>query len=140
MPEGAQEVRFDREAFALGLAPGDDGGAVLRGPLPPGETRLQIAYQLPVADPSGAVALALRFGRTLPLLSIYVADTGLRAESERLHRRRPVKTPDRTYIALEAFQVEPSETVRLALAPLDAAAKLPRAALYAVVALAAGWW
>jgi hypothetical protein len=138
VPEGAQELRFDRNAFALGLAPGDDGGAVLRGPLPPGETRLQIAYQLPVADPSGAVALALRFGRTLPLLSIYVADTGLRTESERLHRRRPVKTPDRTYIALEAFQIEPSETVQLALAPLGAAAKLPRAGLFAVVALAAG--
>jgi hypothetical protein len=138
VPEGAQEVRFDRDAFALGLAPGDDGGTVLRGPLPPGETRLQIAYQLPVSDPNGAIALDLRFGRTLPLLSIYVADTGLRTESDRLHRRRPVKTPDRTYIALEAFQVEPSEAVRLSLAPLDAAAKLPRAALYVVVALAAG--
>ncbi len=138
VPEGAQELRFDRDAFALGLAPGDDGGAVLRGPLPPGETRLQIAYQLPVADPGGAVALDLRFGRTLPLLSVYVADTGLRTTSDRLHRRRPVKTPDRTYIALEAFQVEPDETVRLALAPLGAATKLPRAALFGVVALAAG--
>jgi len=87
---------------------------------------------------SGAVALDLRFGRTLALLSIYIADTGLRTESERLHRRRPVKTTDRTYIALEAFQVEPSETVRLSLAPLGAPLKLPRAALYAVVALAAG--
>ena len=136
--EGAQEVRFDRDAFALGLAPDEAGGAVLRGPLPPGETKLQIAYHLPVTDPSGAVALDLRFGRVLPLLSIYVADTGLNAESDRLHRRRPVKTPDRTYIALEAFQVEPSEAVHLSLAPLGAPAGLPRAALYAVVALAAG--
>jgi hypothetical protein len=136
--EGAQEVRFDRDAFALGLAPDDTGGAVLRGPLPPGETKLQIAYHLPVTDPSGAVALDLRFSRMLPLLSIYVADTGLDAESDRLHRRRPVQTPDRTYIALEAFQVEPSEAVHLALTPLGAPAGLPRAALYAVVALAAG--
>ena len=138
VPEGAQELRFDRDAFARGLAPGDGVGAILRGPLPPGETRLSIAYHLPVTDPKGAIALDLRFGRTLPLLSIFLADTGLRAESDRLHRRRPVKTPDRTYIALEAFQVEPSETVRLALAPLGAPAKLPRAGLYAVVALAAG--
>jgi hypothetical protein len=138
MATGAQNVRFDRDAFAFGLAPGDGAGAVLSGPLPPGETKLQIAYRLPVTDPSGAVALELRFDRTLPLLSIYIADTGLRTESDRLHRRRPVKTTDRTYIALEAFQVEPSETVRLSLAPLGAPAKLPRAALYAVVALAAG--
>jgi len=138
VPAGATEVRFDRDAFALGLSPDEKNGAVLRGPLPPGETHLQIAYNLPVTDPSGAATLDLRFGRKLPLLSIYAADTGLRTESERLHRRRPVKTTDRTYIALEAFEIEPSETVQLSLAPLDTPAKLPRAALYAVVALAAG--
>jgi hypothetical protein len=138
VPEGAQEVRFDRDAFALGLAPDEGSGAVLRGPLPPGETKLQIAYHLPVTDPSGAISIDLHFGRLLPLLSIYAADTGLDTASDRLHRRRPVKTPDRTYIALEAFQVEPSETVRLSLAPLGAPMGLPRAALYAVVALAAG--
>lgn len=138
VPEGAQEVRFDRDAFALGLAPDEGNGAVLRGPLPPGETKLQIAYHLPVTDPDGGIAIDLRFGRLLPLLSIYAADTGLDTASDRLHRRRPVKTPDRTYIALEAFQVEPSETVHLSLAPLGAPLGLPRAALYAVVALAAG--
>jgi cytochrome c-type biogenesis protein CcmI len=72
------------------------------------------------------------------LLSLYVADTGVRAESDRLHRRRPVKTPDRTYLALEAFEVEPGETVRLALAPLGAPSPLPRAALLGLVVLAAG--
>jgi len=110
----------------------------LRGPLPPGETRLQIAYTLPVTDPTGAVTLDLRFGRKLPLLSIYTADTGLRTESERLHRRRPVTTTDRTYIALEAFEVEPSETVQLTLTPLASPGTLPRVALYLIVALAAG--
>ncbi len=138
VPEGATEVRFDRDAFALGLAPDDTTGAVVRGPLPPGETRLQIAYTLPVTDPSGAVSLDLRFGRKLPLLTIYVADTGVRTESERLHRRRPVKTTDRTYIALEAFEIEPSETVHLSLTPFTAPAKLPQWALYAMVALTAG--
>ena len=134
VPAGAQDVRFDRDAFALGLAPDDGTGAVLRGPLPPGETKVQIAYQIPVTDPTGAVSLDLRVGRTLPLLSIYAADTGLQTESDRLHRRRPVRTPDRTYIALEAFQIEPNETVHLSLAPLRAPAGLPRAALYGVVA------
>ncbi len=138
VPDGAKDVRFDRDAFALGLSPDETTGAVLRGPLPPGETRLQIAYNLPVTDPNGGVTLDLRFGRKLPLLSIYAADTGLRTESERLHRRRPVKTTDRTYIALEAFEVEPSETVQVSLAPLATPGTLPRVALYAVVALAAG--
>lgn len=138
VPDGAHQVRFDRNAFALGLAPDDGAGAVLRGPLPPGETRIQVAYDLPVTDPSGTALLERRFGRALPLLSIFVADTGLRAESERLHRRRPVKTPDRSYLALEAFQVDPNENVRLSLAPLGPPPQVPRAALVVLVALAAG--
>jgi cytochrome c-type biogenesis protein CcmI len=69
---------------------------------------------------------------------VYVADTGLRTDSERLHRRRPVKTTDRTYVALEAFEVEPSETVQLALTPLGPPPQLPRVALLGAVALAAG--
>jgi hypothetical protein len=137
LPAGAQDVRFDRDAFALGLEPDDGAGARLRGPLPPGETKLQIAYHVPVASAGDAVRYAKRFGRTLPLLSIFLADTGLRVESERLHRKRPVKTPDRSYLALEAFQVEPAETVELAIAALDPPARLPRAALLAAVALAA---
>ena len=137
VPEGATDVRFDRDAFALGLSPDDGGGAVLRGPLPPGETHVQIAYHLP-AGAGGMTTFEKRFGRKLPLLNVFVADTGLRTESERLHRRRPVKTTDRTYIALEAFEVEPSETVKLSLAPLGAPPQLPRAALLGVVAIAAG--
>ena len=136
LPEGAVDVRFDRDAFALGLAPDDGVGAVLRGPLPPGASSVQISYHLPLDG--GEAIFEKRFGRTLPLLSIYVADTGIHAVSERLHRRRPVKTTDRTYLALEAFQVDPSETVRLALAPLGAPLQLPRFALFAAVALAAG--
>lgn len=137
VPDGATDVRFDREAFALGLAPDDAGGALLRGPLPPGQTKLQIAYHLPVGA-AGIATFEKRFGRKLPLLSIYVADTGVRAESDRLHRRRPVKTTDRTYVALEAFEVEPSETVGLTLAPLGPPPQLPRVALLGAVALAAG--
>jgi hypothetical protein len=137
VPEGATDVRFDRNAFALGIAPDDAGGALLRGPLPPGETKVQIAYHLPTGA-DGVAHFEKRFGRRLPLLNLYVADTGLRAESERLHRRRPVKTTDRTYVALEAFEIEPSETVKLSLTPLVAPAQLPRAALIGLVALAAG--
>jgi hypothetical protein len=135
LPRDAANVRFDRDAFALGLVPGEGEGAQLAGPIPPGETKLQIAYHLPVA--AGGTVFEKRVGRTLPLLSIFVADTGLRLESERLHRKRPVRTPDRSYLALEAFQIEPSETVALAIEPLAAPAQLPRAALLAMAAIAA---
>jgi zinc ribbon protein len=137
VPEGATDVRFDRDAFALGLAPDDAGGALLRGPLPPGQTHVQIAYHLP-AGAGGTALFAKRFGRKLPLLNVFVADTGLRLDSERLHRRRPVKTTDRTYLALEAFEVEPSETVQLTLEPLGPPAEPPRVALLGLVALGAG--
>lgn len=137
VPSGASDLRFDRVLFDRGLRASDAGDAVLDGPFPPGESSVEIAYHLPVADPDVGALFARRFDRPLPLLSIFVADTGLRFESERLHRRRPVSTPDRTYLHLEAFQVEPSETVALALAQERAPFALPQAARYAIVALAA---
>jgi hypothetical protein len=137
VPDGAADLRFDRALFERGLRPGDEGEAVLDGPLPPGESTIEIAYHLPVGDPEAGVEFARRFDRRLPLLSIFVADTGLRFQSDRLHRRRPVATPDRTYLHLEAFEVTPEETVSLSLAPLQAAGGLPRAVRYGLVALAA---
>ena len=131
VPEGAQEVRFDRDAFALGLAPDEPSGAVLRGPLPPGETqapdRVSPARHGSERRDRARSALRPRAAAAEHLRRRHRA----RTESDRLHRRRPVKTTDRTYIALEAFQVEPSETVKLSLAPLGAPAGLPRVALYA---------
>jgi hypothetical protein len=135
VPDGAADLRFDRALFERGLRPSDEGDAILDGPLPPGESSIEIAYHLPVPD-AGAV-FERRFDRRLPLLSIFVADTGLRFASERLHRRRPVATPDRTFLHLEAFEVEPAETVSLSLAHLRAPAALPRAVRYGLVALAA---
>jgi hypothetical protein len=137
VPAGATDLRFNRSLFERGLRAGDDGEAVLDGPLPPGESSIEIMYNLPVADAAAGALFERRFDRPLPLLSIFVADTGLHFESERLHRRRPVATPDRTYMHLEAFQVEPDETVSLALAQQGAPAGLPRALRYGLVALAA---
>jgi ABC-type multidrug transport system fused ATPase/permease subunit len=110
VPAEASDLRFDGALFERGLRASDEGDAVLDGPLPPGESSIEIMYHLPVADPDAGARFERRFDRPLPLLSIFVADTGLRFGSERLHRRRPVSTPDRTYLHLEAFQVEPSET------------------------------
>lgn len=137
VPEGAIDLRFDRALFERGLRASDEGDAILDGPLPPGESTIEIAYQLPVADADAGTVFARRFDRKLPLLSIYVADTGLHFASERLHRRRPVATSDRTYLHLEAFEVEPAETVSLSLARMRAPAGLPLAFRYGLVALAA---
>jgi len=137
VPDGAADLRFDRALFERGLRPGDEGDAILDGPLPPGESTIEIAYHLPVTEPDAGAVFERRFDRPLPLLSIFVADTGLHYESERLHRRRPVATPDRTYMHLEAFEVTPDESVSLGLAQLRAPAGLPRAVRYGLVALAA---
>lgn len=136
LPETASEVRFSPNALELGLArSADDRAALLRGPLPAGESTVELLYRVPVE----ALPLVLErsFARSLPLLSVFVADTGVRVESERLHRRRPVRAGDRAYLHLEAFQVEPHETVRIRLAPLEHAGTLPSWARVALVLTAA---
>ncbi|MDJ0868390.1 MAG: zinc ribbon domain-containing protein [Myxococcota bacterium] len=135
LPSGARDLRFDRSSFAHGLDTDGAGQALLRGPLPPGETTLEVSYHLPASG--GPFRFERSFDRELPLLTVYVADTGLRLETDRLHRRRPIRTPDRIYLQLEAFQIDPGETVSLGLAPLAARSGPPRTASYALIALAA---
>jgi hypothetical protein len=137
LPAGAQDVRFGTETSAIGLVPDPRGGLDVLGPLPAGESSLRIQYRVPVQD--GAVALDRPFGAAFPLLSVYVADSGITAESERLHRRRPVRTEDRTYLHLEAFEIAPGETVPLRLASLSpAGGSSPRAEMLLVALLATG--
>lgn len=138
LPEDAADLRFDRALFERGLSADEEGGAIFAGPFPPGESSIEVAYHLAIADPDAGIDFARHFDDALPLLSIFVADTGLRFDSERLHRRRPIATPDRNFLHLEAFQVAPGEIVRLSLAQQKAAATPPRALLYLLVALAAG--
>jgi hypothetical protein len=90
-------------------------------------------------DRPAPFVFARRFAAAVPLLSVYVADPGnLRAASERLHRRRPARTPDRTYLHLEAFELAPGEEVAVALSSLPLRRDLPRAATVGLVALATG--
>ncbi|HTF32505.1 MAG TPA: hypothetical protein VK714_02255 [Myxococcota bacterium] len=135
LPDGAQDVRFAAETSAVGLVPDSRGGLDVIGPLPAGESSLRIQYRVPVRD--GRVALDRAFGAGFPLLSVYVADSGIAAESERLHRRRPVRTEDRAYLHLEAFEIAPGETVPLRLAALPPVAGLPPVAEMVLVALLA---
>jgi hypothetical protein len=132
LPPGAEEVRFSQDAFAMGIQPDAAGGVSLRGPLPAGDSAITVSYLLR----SDGVAATYRqhYSAHLPVLSLYVADTGIVIDTGRLHRRRPVRTSDRTYLHLEAFEIALGETVAVELTHLDAPQRLPRAASIGFVA------
>jgi hypothetical protein len=135
LPPGVEGLHFSAKALAMGIEPDATGGLALRGPLPPGKSLFAMSYLLR----SGAegVRFARSFPIGLPLLSMSIADTGLLTETDRLHRRRPLRTSDRTYIRLEAFEIEPGETVEMDLTSLPAPRPLPRVAIVGVFAAAA---
>lgn len=124
IPRGARDLRFSPEASGWGLE-SDDGALRLRGPLPTGEQQFDVAYQLPRS--ARAVAYHFESEPAVPLLSVFVADTGLLIETERLHRRRPVQAGTRTYAHWEGFQIEANDRVRLVLRPLAGRDAAPRA-------------
>lgn len=135
LPPGVEELRFSAETWAMGIEPDATGGLALRGPFPPGKSVFALSYLLR----SGAEGT--RFARSFPtglsLLSMFIADTGLLTETDRMHRRRPLRTNDRTYLHLEAFQIEPGETVEVNLTSLPLPRPLPRVATVGVLVAAA---
>jgi hypothetical protein len=111
-PEESQDLRLASGFDGLTLARLPEGGLGLGGVAPPGESAVRFDYRIPVRGSS--VDLVRSFEARVPLLSLYLADTGrLIPESDRLHRRRPMRTDDLTYIHLEAFSVAPGEEVAL---------------------------
>jgi hypothetical protein len=137
IPPDATGLRYGASGFASGITY-EDGALVVRGPVPPGESRLDLRYQLPAA-PQGA-RYAARFETDVPIAEVFIADTGLDVSSTRLHRRRPVRTPEeRIFLHFEAFHVDAGETLELELAPL-ATRRTPTRALRAgaVVLVALG--
>jgi len=118
LPEDARDLRLGEGAAAVGLSAAGDGGLAVAGPLPPGPSTIEIGYRIPAAG--GPISLSRPVPAPLPLFTAFIADTGLAVETDRLHRRRPVRTPDRTYMHLEAFELEPGERVNLVLRPLPA--------------------
>ena len=111
IPEQARDIRFATDPPGIALLPSDDGGIVVAGPLPPGASEIEVLYHVPVEN--GSSSIVLESSRAVPLLSVFAADTGLDLRSDRLHRRRPVRTEDRTYLHLEAFELGPGEKVAL---------------------------
>lgn len=138
LPEGAAKLRFGSDAPGLELAPHPDGGLSVLGTVAPGEARVELAYQLPTGEPPARLARTL--ATRTPVFSVFVADTGrLALRSDRLHRRRPLRTNDLTYLHFEAFEVDAGEPVVLEIGQLPPSARGSGAlALGLVLAAAAG--
>lgn len=118
LPADARGLRFATGTLGLGLTRDPSGALALHGPIPPGETSLALRYRLPSGGRS--TRLVRSFASHVPLLQVFVADTGLLAKSPRLHRKRPIVTEDRIHLQLEAFGIEPGEEITLTLEPLPA--------------------
>jgi len=135
LPPGAEGIRFSAESFAMGIQPDATGGLALRGPIPPGKSGFALSYLL--RSGSDGIRFARDFPIGLSLLSLMIADTGVQTTTDRLHRRQPVRTSDRSYIHLEAFEIEPGETITLDLESIPPRQPLPRVATVGFVAAAA---
>jgi hypothetical protein len=117
LPEGAARLRFGSDAPGIDLAPHPEGGLAVLGTVAPGEARVDLGFQLAAGEPPAR--LARTFAARTPVLSIFVPDNGrLAPESTRLHRRRPFRENDRTYLHFEAFEIAPGEEVLLELGAL----------------------
>jgi len=135
LPEASQNVRFASSAASLSVERHPVAGLEVGGVAPPGESTVAVDYRIPVKGDS--VDLVRTFAQRVPLLGIYLADTGrLIPESDRLHRRRPLRTDDLTYIRLEAFNVAPGEEVALRISTRPPSRGSSRGGAMAFVALA----
>ena len=141
VPDAADDLRFSSATLASGLSRDPSGALALRGPLPAGETEIALHFLLPIerSDP----LFSQRMPLDVTLLTVLIADTGVAAETSRLHQRRPIRTPDRSFLHLEAFEIPAGESVELRLRPLEARRPLPKPAAtgvaFAAAALAIGF-
>jgi hypothetical protein len=141
LPAGAEDLRFSPQALEMGLATDPSGGLAIYGPIPSGTWSLALRYRLAPGEPP--VVFERRFPRHIAMLSVFVADTHLLVESERLHRLRPMRGQTRTYLRLEGFGIEPERPVSLQLTPLPphrALSKLAMAGFAGMAALGAGFF
>jgi len=122
-----------RGAAMVGAGAAGESLAIL-GSLAPGELRVELEYRLPALADAPA-RFARRLSSRIPLLEIYLVDTGdLAPRSKLLHRRRPAREGATNYLRLEAYEVAPGEEVALTVERLP-----PRSAVSQSAALAAAW-
>lgn len=146
LPQQAVELRARSSDAGLELRPvptpaaAGSGAAAgeslaILGSLAPGELRVELEYRLPAPAADTPARFARRLPVRIPLLEIYLVDTGdLAPRSKLLHRRRPARDGSTNYLRLEAFEVAPGEEVDLTLERLP-----PRSAVSQGAALAAAW-
>jgi hypothetical protein len=125
----------------LGLSRDASGEIAIRGPFPTGTVEIALRYRL--RSNGGSPHFVHAMPLDVPLITVLIADTGLIAESSRLHRRRPMRTSDRNYLHLEGFEIPAGEAVELTLRPIETDTPLPRLAAaglaVATAALAIGF-
>jgi hypothetical protein len=126
LPDGASDLRFSNETLSFGLALDANGALALRGPLPAGRSELRIRYQLPTRG--NPMRYARSFPLALPLARVLVADTGVVAETQRLHRLQPVAVDGRNYAHLEGLSFEPREEIAVDLRRIQLGGGLSRGA------------
>ena len=141
LPDGAEALQFSSGALALGLSRDPTGAIAVRGPIPTGEVEIALRYR--VKSTRGDQRFVHAMPLDVPLLSVMIADTGLVAETSRLHRRRPMRTSDRSFLHLEGFEIPAGDPVELTLRPLETRQQLPKLAAaglaVATAALAIGF-
>jgi hypothetical protein len=135
LPEGAGDFRLSSGTRAMGASLDPSGALAVRGPLSAGESQIALRFLLPIErdDPLYSQVMPL----DTPLVSVLIADTGLAVETSRLHRKRPIRRPDRNYLHLEAFEFSAGEPVELRLQPLEARRSLPLPAAMGIALSAA---
>ncbi len=132
LPEDIEGLRFSSEQ---GVAWDASGALAVHGPVPAGPSKIGLQYRLPTT--ASQLEFSRRFGQAVPLLSIFVADTQLRVESDGLHRRRPVRSGTRNYLYLEGFAIGPEQTVSVRATPLPLRRPFSKLALTGLATAAA---
>ncbi len=137
LPEGAADMEVSTSHLEIAVHPSPFGTISVRGPLPSGRSALGLRYTLPTEH--GSADLTREAPLHMGVASLFIADTGVIAESSSLHRRRPFRSNDRIYMQFEGFEIERGEVVDLTLRRLPPRSDVPRTAAlgFAVVAAAA---
>ncbi len=114
LPARATALEFGSDAPGVTLEAHPDGGLIATGSAAPGLFQIGARYQLAVEQ--APARFTRRFATRLPLLAIFLTDSGdLLPASKRLHRRRPLREAERNYQHLEAFEITPDEVVELVI-------------------------